>query len=138
MSVTYNFTKLTGYAQITTSDGKFKKNCVNPPNINVDYVADQINLIFSDQALIINRLSIGNINGTPFSGTLDQLADSLALSVFPKATSGGSVSPGAWYLRGDAVTANSVRIIISGTNVNLQETSDGVTWNDIVTIGGPV
>lgn len=45
---------------------------------------------------------------------------------------------GPKYLRGNATTPNSVRISISGTDVNLQKTIDGITWNDIVTIGGPV
>jgi hypothetical protein len=140
----YSFAVITGTgnSSITSSDSSYHKNVPgNSVNISVDYTASQVIIEFLNKPTKSLSLSVSqvlNINGTPFSGTLDQLADALSTTVFIKAASGGSVSPGAWYLRGDAVTANSVRIIISGTNVNLQNTTDGVTWNDVVTIGGPV
>lgn len=89
MSITYNFTKASGGATVATSDGLFKKNYPTPPiSIDVNYAADQVYLIFPEQALPITRATVGTINGVQFSGTLDQLADTLLNSVFPKAASG--------------------------------------------------
>lgn len=45
--------------------------------------------------------------------------------------------PGSWYLRGDAVTPNSVRIAISGTDVMIQELLSGV-WTNITSLASPV
>lgn len=45
---------------------------------------------------------------------------------------------GPIYLRGNVNTPNSVRIIITGTNLNVQNTLDGITWEDIETVASPV
>lgn len=139
MSTTYNFTKVTGGATIISEDGAFNEFFNTPVLIKYNRVKAVFVFRFDGDStgFEIAVADIGNVNGAPYSGTLDAFPATIGGSVFPEATSGGSVSPGAWYLRGDATTLNSVRINIIGTAVKVEK-YDGSVWNEVTTLADPV
>lgn len=140
MATTYDFTKVTGGATIISSDGAFNEFFSTPVLIKYNRVKAVFVFRFDGDStgFEINVDSIGNVNGAAYTGSLDAFPATVGGSVFPKATSGGgSVSPGSWYLRGDATTLNSVRINITGTAVKVEK-YDGSIWNEVTTLADPV
>ena len=140
MAVTYDFTKVTGGATIISTDGA--DNISVSSSIVMKLKKSTSTIVFQfagagGNTLELTLPQIGKVNGTPYADTLANLPATLLSTVFPKATSGGSVSPGAWYLRGDATTLNSVRINIVGTSVKIEE-YDGSAWYEVTTLATPV
>lgn len=114
---------------IANTGGTFVHPTIINPIINAavgsDETDDTGDIYYRDAAGEFTRLGIGT-EGQVLS----------VISGLPAWTD-ITLTSGPVYLRGDEATDNSVRIIIDGTDVNLQLKISGV-WTVLSTIGGPV